>query len=382
MRQDTIQIIKKISPGDAGGVTGPSCGQDPLGVGRDGPAAPLPGTLLSEFDPGQQGITAIRQVKAWAISPRSRTLPRTGSIKDDLCGEIRKVAVCSQDPKHDRRVVRHSCNRLECPICYKRTLQRNAEAVALRVEGYKQAVLGQRTLDGKKAKKPRPPRHGILSPPSSVINAVYDRTVKAMVKAGTQDSQEAQYIFLEKFRYEIYKTLDILGIDGAAVIIHLDRITKTGKEIYHEDQPGRSAWDWILDRPDWRDLVAFSPHVHIIFYGRAIETGDFYDKSGGWVFKNRGDALTPQGLAYYELSHAPVIHGRLSVTYWGCLSPRRLQAVEERTETEPVICRECGAPMVFADVDLDGQVLDLTDRPLLGRHRVKIYKVVDPPPGR
>lgn len=297
------------------------------------------------------------------------------------------MAVCSANQDHDKRPIMKSCNRLECPVCHPRVLQRNSTAVASRVEGYRGALIGQRTLTGGTSKKARHPRHGILSPPASVVNAVYDRTMRAMTRRspeGAYTPEDVQAVYMEKFRYEAYKALDLLGIDGGACIIHYDRVSDEGKDRHHAEAPDTPRWEWLrCQAEDWQDLIYFSPHVHIIFYGYGMDSSEFYDQSGGWVFKMRREVEEVAPLAYYLLSHAPVIHGRLSVTYTGCLSPRKLKAIEDHIEKEEVLCETCGALMVFASIDMDGKITHITDRPLYHKHRIRVYRIVDlaGPPG-
>ena len=333
---------------------------------------------------------AIRQVKAWdtlaplaPVHPRNRILPGTGAVKDEECGEWTALAVCSADVNHERRPIMKSCNRLECPVCHTRVLQRNSAAVASRVDGYRKALTGQVTLYGGIAKKPRPPRHGILSPPASVVNAVYDRTMKSLAKkypGGEYTAEDIQATYMEKFRYEAYKALELLGIDGAACIIHYDRVTEEGKEKHQAEAPGMARWEWLRCQVEnWHDLVYFSPHMHVAYYGWTMDTDEFYEKSGGWVFKMRRVVEEVAPLAYYLLSHAPVIHGRLSVTYTGCLSPRKLKAVDDHIEKEEVLCEKCGAVMVFAAIDMDGNITHITDRPLYHKRRVRTYRIEEGP---
>lgn len=342
---------------------------------------------------GSGRYPAIRQVKAWeyfapseepTLKAGGRAVPGTGQVKDDQCGMFTAVAVCSSNPDHEKRPIQKSCNRLECPVCYTRVLRRNAEAVALRVNGYREALAGQRTLDGKITNRPYPPRSGTMSAPQSITNMVYDRTIKTLdkKKPGGYNSMDVQATFLEKYRYEAYKALELLGIDGAAVIIHFDRINDHGKELFDEEQPDMPIWAWIITKPNWRDLIYFSPHVHLLYYGTTMNTREFYEKSDGWTFKMIREADQVEPAAYYYLSHAPVIHGRLSVTYWGCLSPRKLKAIDEHVVKEEVLCETCGAVLVYASIDEEGHILQLTDHHMYRKRRVRTYQIVAPgPPG-
>lgn len=334
----------------------------------------------------QAGVSCYSPTKGMDTGHTSITglLPGTGQVKDERCGTWTALVVCSTSPEdHPKKPIKHSCNRLECPECHTRVLIRNADNVALRVNGYREALSGQRTLAGGLGHA-RSPRHGILSPPASLVNRVYDRTLKALAQKypdGNYSLEDLQEIYLGKLRYEVYKALEILGVDGAAVVIHFDRVTDAGKDRHHAARTYIPRWEWVRRQPDWKDLIYFSPHAHLAFYGYSLDTGEFYDLSGGWTFKNKGynERKGIGGLAWYLLSHTPVIKGRLSVTYWGCLSPRKLKCVDEYFEREEVLCEVCGSVMEYASVDQDCNYMGLTGKTLYRKVRIRKYAIAGPP---
>ena len=316
-------------------------------------------------------------------SPRSQKmvgdskilLPRTGEIKDDRCGELKNMGVCSSNPDHARIPIRHSCNRLECPVCYGRPLLRAAEASAQRIQGY-QSALGQARLLDLTGSAILPPRHFMISPPALIVNKCIDRTWKT-IEAHYWHPDDWGKVFISKFRHEAYKALQVADLEGGGFVAHLYRIrsellgtiTAATKRFGLKDR-----WEYVLNRSDWRDLIYFSPHAHFPAYGTTVPTNQFYEVSGGWTIRMIREASTVQGLMYYLLSHAPVINGRLSITYLGCLCPQRLRCTEIRTEKEEMLCPECGAVMVIASCDDEGELLEIhMEQPLVRRKKIRYY---------
>lgn len=326
------------------------------------------------------GYPDIRQVRASPVHDGKILLPGTGQKKDDDCGKWLSVAVCSFDPiNHPKTPIVHSCNRLECPICYRAPLIRAAEASGQRTEGYQSAQRGQaQLLDPVMGKAILPPRHFMISPPALVVNKAVERTWRAIDEKYLHEDDWGR-IFIEKFRYEAYKAARIADLDGGAVITHLYRIRKEEHRYIMDECEKRGfkdRWEFVINQSDWRDYIYWSPHVHLVAYGTAIPTGAFYDQSGEWAIRMIREASTVQGLMYYLLSHAPVINGRLSVTYLGCLSPQRLRCTKIESAREEVLCPQCGNPLVYASVDDDGVICEIhLERPLMRKKKIRYYSI-------
>jgi len=190
-------------------------------------------------------------------------------------------------------------------------------------------------------------------------------------------------VFVDKFRYRSDKAFQMSGLDGVAEVIHILRANQYGKDIWRslcrtdKGLRKKGIWSWIRKQTDWRDYVEFSPHVHWIAYGYSIKTDDFYEESGGWVLKmiRTVDVRSIEGLFYYLIGHAPALERKDKVTYRGCLAPRRLQKISERVHREDILCPECGSVMVYASLDLDGNISHLTDHILQRKYIVREYRI-------
>lgn len=169
---------------------------------------------------------------------------------------------------------------------------------------------------------------------------------------------------------------------GAAPIIHLLRIKKSKKAKIQraiDKLPNPiKYWQWVRMQPDWRDYVNFSPHAHVIAYGSAMPTNEFYELTGGTVIKMIREVDNTPALVYYLLSHAPVIQGRLQIGYLGCLSREKLKVEKEWVDREDVLCVTCGANMCWTRVDEHLNVLEvLLDKPLYRKELHRKFKIVD-----
>jgi hypothetical protein len=224
----------------------------------------------------------------------------------------------------------------------------------------------------------------VLSPPASVVNGITEK-INRWLPAHPGEAFDSE--FIRRFREKVYHQLVVLGLDGAAVDIHLWRTTARAKALHNESGSELRIWDWLRVREDLQDLVRFSPHAHLPAYGPMLEAGEYYDTSGGWVYRNLGDIYNLEGLLVYLLGHTQVIRDRVSITYTGCLSPRKLKTTVAVPMREEVLCDECGSVMVHGTVDTidEKRVIDLSDRPIIHKWIQRTYQIravlTAPPPG-
>jgi len=221
-----------------------------------------------------------------------------------------------------------------------------------------------------------------------VIDSLLKRTERRVGRDADLDTFWS--VFVDKFRYTLDKEFQRTGLDGVAEVIHLMRVTDRCKDIWRalcrndETLRSKGVWSWVRTRKDWRDLVVFSPHVHWAAYGYSMNTDDYYEQSGGWVLKmiRTVNVSKVEGLFYYLIGHAPALERKDKVTYRGCLSAKLLKKISERVHYEDLICPDCGALMVYAALDYDGNITHLTDRTMQRKYVVREYRITgDPPPG-
>lgn len=111
----------------------------------------------------------------------------------------------------------------------------------------------------------------------------------------------------------------------------------------------------IMKCPNWREMLYYSPHIHMICYGYLENSRTFYDRTG-IVYKihNKGQPLKSRDdvsrVIYYLLSHAsPSDDGSHILTYNGQISYNKMLCVDENEREEVERCPECGAPRIYED---------------------------------
>lgn len=102
---------------------------------------------------------------------------------------------------------------------------------------------------------------------------------------------------------KVYEIAEEHGIRGGVVLFHPWRVKQKWKAKWGEEtnggRDGPKLWAWVREyEGDWRQLVEWSPHWHILGLSDDIEPGK--DRADGWVVKNvraesegEGSALTP-----------------------------------------------------------------------------------------
>lgn len=253
-------------------------------------------------------------------------VPGMGDATSDDCGSDNRFTytlVCSKDASHSRQIVGGvSCGKPECPICYTTWLNRAADRIGCRVDGFRQFDRF-------------PPKHVILSLSD-------DETSKFDL-----DNTPAETI-VKKLRSLFKKKAAAIGCHGGAMVIHLWRTTS--------DVPRDLAikkWEYVrkAGRDKFHDLTYFSPHAHIAGYGylQRIEKG-----ASDFLYVNKGNLATRDDIerwAYYAMSHSPVIEGKKGVIYFGSLGYSKLKPIWKSTMSCSLRCPVCGAEMVIEGSD-------------------------------
>jgi hypothetical protein len=174
------------------------------------------------------------------------------------------------------KVIKHSCMRAECPICFEGWAGKEAEKIVHRLQQY--YGRGQ-------------PIHVTASVPHGLYN-------EGMIS----------------LRKKSYKIMKKVGFIGGVCISH----------------PFREACQICGFEKDWNTKTCvncgasqfrwyFSPHFHFLGYGWLRGIKKNYEETG-WVVKNLGVRKTLHGTAMYQLSHAGVHKKYHTVTWFGRLS--------------------------------------------------------------
>ncbi len=276
----------------------------------------------------RSGITE-ENIKLWMYE--------TGTgITRDSCGTVLKtVAACNRHPgDHKPLLIPNSCGRASCPVCWETWAERAGGRVRDSLEGYLTLIHGnsQQPLPGLSKESVRA-RHITFSPPRSVIGRLVRETLQET------DGPGFQRLFLRKFQRLAIDVVRSAGITAGILIVHDIRLKKGADSADRVIDTNR--YREILDLSDWRDHVEFSPHVHVLGHGFVENYGDFYERTGGWIYKTIRVVDEPEKLMKYLLSHAPSVPNRCAYARFGRMHSRYMQKVKEYRCREYIACQEC-----------------------------------------
>ena len=222
---------------------------------------------------------------------REPGFPGSGEAQED-CGRF-GVRWCKNEADHPGRIFvegyRHSCMRPECPVCWRSWAWRAAQRIAHRIAEAK-----------KRLKRYRKPVHVVISPPPEEWGS--DETV------------------LRRKAYKIAKEANFEG----------------GTTIYHEKRKKRGSW-------------YVSPHFHSIGFGWIRGSERVYERSG-WVVKNLRLRESVLRTAWYQLTHATIRKGKMTVTWWGSCGYNQLKGVPP-LEDEGSVCPLCGRGLLTPSLE-------------------------------
>ena len=199
---------------------------------------------------------------------------------------------------------RHSCMRLECPVCYEKAAAREAKRIDHRMKAWKSR--------GK-------PIHFVVSVPKNFW-----------------------YLSLEQLREKAYKLARSVGFWGGSCIPHKQRehckICGEPKDGFEKRCVNCGCGEFV-----WY----FSPHFHMIGYGWI--SGEKVAKENewsGWINKNVGVREGADGVfktAMYQLSHCSTKKKRHTVTWFGAMAYNKLRVEKEIVEKK--VCPLCGSEL-------------------------------------
>ena len=246
------------------------------------------------------------------------------------CGEPKFKMFCPENKKHYVRTIRHTCHRPACPVCY-----RGWAAVAMKravstIEGY-------RTAHGYS----RLPRHFSVNIPFDMVP--YDKP-----------GPDALVWLMDTVR----DALKLAGARAVAAIPHPYRIKPEYKKIAAQFAlaSGQNRYEWVLNQANWSDLVYFSPHVHILVYGKLLD-GVVFELLTGLILVNH-DENNPAGrdeeslkkTVFYLLTHAWVRDNEKAVRYWFGMSAKSLGCLVDKGEKVPMPCPVPECPGIIRKV--------------------------------
>jgi len=354
--------------------------------------------------------------------------------KED-CGNVIKWKACKTDGEHTKIPIIKHCDRLDCPICYTKVLAKAAGRVARTTEGYRSSTLDYIKKRTRKKGKAYDFRHFSFSPSESEWNRLMDKVYARIEKEGRMDDLfilKAPY-FLQELRNAGHIWVEQSGLTAYVMVPHLFRIKKEYKEFCQNlaDMKNKELPSWkpkynrytvLNGDPNIEEYLYFSPHVHVVAYGKTIPTPSWKalfpdvnltNHSGQKSKENKIlKTQTPEGavraIMYYLLTHASLVRnesGRVMdlYTYGGYLHSSKLKKSKvcpdcgEKNASSATNCKACGGELhrtVYATCPICGDILVYAygpdpnnlqypekDEPVYRKETEFLYEFVKAPPG-
>jgi len=277
-------------------------------------------------------------------------VPGTGFVKPDCGTWIRKLR--SGDQVKD---IYHTCGTLGCPRCVDSTITAKAHEAEERFNHYEDAKLQEKAVLVLGEYRRAVPRHIPFTLSPRHIEDLWHR------------SGRNHTTFAKLARNEFNHILRGTGIVGCVAVYHANRVRHpntgaTGGKaktliireaklagFMDDESPSWMMYAYIRKQKNWREYYYFSPHFHVVGFGRIIEHEEFEAAFPDWSYHNKGNVPNVGGLLRYLFSHQAMIDGCHSVTWHGRLSVAVLGVDELRTTDRPVICDETGLPWVIIE---------------------------------
>ena len=240
------------------------------------------------------------------------------------CGDVRFTIICPDNPEHHKKLRKYSCHKSSCPVCWPTWASRLSKDAQSRIDGSRHAY-----------KRSYKARHISLSPDYVPYKDATQACLKWLYKEGNRLTK-------------------LLGITGCSVIVHPYRIKPEMEFLVRmaalREQINR--YQWALKQKNKDDYLYFSPHLHLIAYGKLMDSDEFHTLTG-WIYRNHDDndkagreTIELQKTIYYLLTHAWTKDNPVVLRYWGDLSNKRLQKIKTDEITEPMVCPVCNAHLV------------------------------------
>jgi hypothetical protein len=241
-----------------------------------------------------------------------------------VCGSVRFTITCPENQEHYTQLRKYECHKSSCPICWTTWASRLSRDAQLRIDGSR---------------------------------AAYDRLYKARHISLSPDYVPFQYPTADCLKW-LYKEgnrlTKLLGITGCCVIVHPYRIKEEMKFLASElaSRNKMNRYQWAIKQENPLDYLYFSPHLHLIAYGKLMNSDDFHELTG-WIYRNHDDNQKAgreinelRRTIYYLLTHAWTKDNSVVLRYWGDLSNKRLQKIKIDERKEPILCPICEKHMV------------------------------------
>lgn len=260
------------------------------------------------------------------------TIPGMGE-RGANCGEFYPAEFCEECGTVHAGVSR--CQQRGCPDCWTTWTGNRTEAIVRRLTALRWARdpgVGRRVV------------HATASPPPGEITSLSD---------------------VQRYRGKAQERLKEAGVDGGVMVFHGFRAKEETKEAYQAAQSANEElqermnasgglWQFVRETDaDWRSLVYWSPHYHVLALAPEFEPNEAdlspalssRSEATGWVLERHSTAARLDGLrdreayasvakiARYILSHATFEKGGTrAVSWFGAAHSTQFDPEEELSE--------------------------------------------------
>lgn len=263
-----------------------------------------------------------------------------------------------KDENGNIKIVNHSCKTIGCPEDWTDYISEKAGDIEEKFRGYNEALTAYTAGLCKDFQGPR-----YQNPRQFIFSMTPGRVAELWHIAGK--NHEA---FLDTFRVAFKDALDVSGLAGGVIIYHDSRVRHPGTGAtgargklliireaklagaMTDDSPASALYEYIAGQPNHEEYYYFSPHFHVIAFGRSLDTDIFKEQMPDWILKNRGDVKAVAGLAYYLMSHVAVLPSKKSVSWFGCMSSKNLRKEKAGERIEDIFSPD-GLPYFIVDAE-------------------------------
>lgn len=250
----------------------------------------------------------VKVQKLWEIK-----YPGRGKTGRENCGFFSKAYVCGCHTTS--KAIFHTCKSLTCPICYQKSISRQAEKTAMRLQAG--SIILHQNL-----------RHFSINTKESVQT----------------------YLEFKKLKKKVIRILRQNDCSGM-LIFHAwrKRIKKWTKEVRWTTDPSRTKL-----KEYYKGYMYHSPHFHFVGTGTLINVKQFYAKHGftysNITAKNKAidrpyklrSRKSIKKLVQYLASHMGLVRGSHSITYFGKFAYNQLKRSSIDSGRHAEECRNCG----------------------------------------
>lgn len=297
--------------------------------------------------------------------------PGTGFSKEG-CGKWVRTL---KSGGYTKKIV-HNCDVLSCPVCMPGAITQKASDIEKRFELYELAKISENAVLIPGEVRDVTPRHFVFT-----ISPIHTAKIihKMMRKPGIFDNEKDLDLldpenFLDLVREEFKIALRKSGLIGGLYIYHDARVRHpdtgvTGSRAKHlirreamlcgtlkDEDPDWKIYDHIRKQKNSDRYYYFSPHFHVVAYGKIIDIKSFEAQMPGWKYHNKNSVKTPGGLARYLISHMAMLPNRHSCAWFGRLSSAVLGKTELKTVEKPVICESTGKAWIIVSSTITSEI--------------------------